>query len=101
MYARTATYHTASRNQRYERINRYKLAKGCIDCGYGDNPVALDFDHREPELKTLNVSAMLTYSWVKIMAELDKCDVRCANCHRVRTHLLRQSQYRRRPGTDT
>ena len=96
-YDRTSAYHKNSRSRRYEKINAYKLAKGCIDCGYADNPVALDFDHRDQGLKILGVAAMLTYAWPKIVAELDKCDVRCANCHRVKTYMMHQSQYRRRP----
>lgn len=99
MHARSVAYHTASREARHVKIDRYKLDKGCIDCGYAENPVALDFDHRDQELKTLGVSSMLTYSWRKITEELDKCDVRCANCHRIRTQALGHSGYRRRPAT--
>jgi hypothetical protein len=97
MHDRTIAYHKDSRVKRHAKIDRYKLDKGCIDCGYADHPIALDFDHRDPDLKTLGVSAMLTYSWARIVAELDKCDVRCANCHRIKTHLMRQSYHRRRP----
>lgn len=100
MHARAVQYHLTSRLARHIKIDRIKLAGGCIDCGYADNAVALDFDHRNPELKILGVSAMLTYSWARIIAELDKCDIRCANCHRIRTHLLNQSQHRRRPATE-
>lgn len=99
MYDRAIEYHRDSRIERHRMIDRYKMDKGCIDCGYADNPVALDFDHRDPELKILGVSEMLTYSWRKIIAELDKCDVRCANCHRVKTQVNHQSQHRRRPAS--
>lgn len=70
-----------------ERIDAIKLERGCIDCGYRLHPRALDFDHRDGEDKTFNVSKILrqTVSWERIQAEIDKCDVRCANCHRVRT----------------
>ena len=78
-----------------ERINRYKLEHGCIDCGYAEHAVALDFDHRDPDLKIANVSSLMWAPWDRIVAELEKCDVRCACCHRVKTHVRRI-----RPGTN-
>jgi len=63
-----------------------KMSRGCIDCGYKANHFALHFDHREPPTKSFGLDAAWNYSWERIMAEVDKCDVRCANCHAVRTH---------------
>ena len=47
----------------------------------------LEFDHRDRTTKIAAVSQLIArqFSWDKIMAEIDKCDVRCANCHRKRT----------------
>jgi len=60
----------------------------CIDCGGEFHPVCMDFDHREPMKKSYNIAAMLnTHSLGRIMEELDKCDLVCANCHRLRTHI--------------
>lgn len=58
----------------------------CVDCGEPDI-VVLDFDHRDPEKKSDTIQAMIhsSYSWNTIMKEINKCDVRCANCHRRRT----------------
>ena len=53
----------------------------CLHCGMKD-PVCLDFHHRDPETKDYPVSQMLTYGWKRIMEEVDKCIVLCANCHR-------------------
>jgi hypothetical protein len=97
MYARSVAYHREQITARYKKINEYKLSKGCTDCGYDDNAVALDFDHRNPSLKIKSISSMLMFSWRKIITELDKCDIRCANCHRVKTHRL--GQERRRPAS--
>jgi hypothetical protein len=55
-----------------------------IDCGESD-PVVLDFDHRDRRAKFANVSDMLTYSIKRVISEIAKCDVRCANDHRRRT----------------
>jgi hypothetical protein len=63
-----------------------KLERGCIDCGYSGEAVALQFDHISDD-KKMNVSDMIRsdYSWSSVMKEIDKCEVRCANCHAVMT----------------
>lgn len=71
----------------------------CIDCGESD-PVVLEFDHVRGK-KSYNVSAMgsLVLSWKSILKEIEKCEVRCANCHRRRTAECYASyRYRRRNG---
>ncbi len=59
---------------------------GCVDCGKGDI-VVLDFDHRPGTVKRGNVTSLAAcgYSVAVVLAEIAKCDVRCANCHRCRT----------------
>lgn len=58
----------------------------CVDCGEKD-PVVLDFDHRVPGEKSFTISQGLghSYSLHRLMEEIEKCDVRCANCHRRKT----------------
>jgi formate-dependent nitrite reductase cytochrome c552 subunit len=59
----------------------------CVDCGGRFEPYQMDFDHRDPSTKDFNVMtgrAMLM-STARLMAEVAKCDIVCANCHRVRT----------------
>lgn len=75
--------------QRVEMVNAIKLDRGCADCGYKANPVALDFDHAGSN-KTANVSSLLKSTWENVLAEIEKCDVVCANCHRIRTFNERQ-----------
>jgi hypothetical protein len=89
-----ATYiATAKRNSaRYyaesgDRILEYLRNHPCVDCGEAD-PLVLEFDHRDRSIKRLAISAMLSrFGWAEIEREIDKCDVRCANCHRRRTAL--------------
>lgn len=59
-----------------------KLEKGCLDCGYAEHAVALQFDHIDNN-KKMNVSDMIRsdYGWNTILLEIQKCEVRCANCH--------------------
>ncbi len=58
----------------------------CVDCGMGDVRV-LDFDHVRGE-KYKEVSQMIRggVGLEKLQKEIDKCDIRCANCHRIVTH---------------
>lgn len=70
--------------------NRMKLLEyfkthHCIVCGES-NPIVLDFDHREQSEKTLSISEMIYHhNWEVIEKEISKCDVLCANHHRIRT----------------
>jgi hypothetical protein len=67
-----------------KRIFDYLLEHPCVDCGER-NPIVLDFDHVR-EVKSDSVSKMTQYaSWSRIETEIRKCDVRCSNCHRIRT----------------
>jgi len=70
-----------------KRIQEIKITRGCIDCGYNKHPVALDFDHINGERNPKRISNMPGYYlWHKILAEMDKCEIRCANCHRIKTY---------------
>jgi len=69
-----------------QKIFDYYYYNPCVDCGE-TNPIVLEFDHRDNVDKYKEVSKMIQNgnSWIKIKREIDKCDVRCANCHRIRT----------------
>lgn len=66
-------------------LDAIKLERGCIDCGYNASPEALHFDHRDPDTKSGNLSNMVGFSNERLLEEVNKCDVRCANCHAVRS----------------
>lgn len=67
------------------------LKSGCVDCGIADLLV-LECDHIGP--KEANVSKLVRdgYSLARIQAEIDRCEVRCANCHRRRTKLAQRKK---------
>lgn len=67
-----------------ERIRVFKSERGCIDCGIRDWRV-LDFDHCGDKEFTIGAHSVKGYGWDRIQREIDKCDVRCANCHRIKT----------------
>lgn len=68
------------------RLTEYLRNNPCVDCGEDDVRV-LEFDHEEPEAKTADVArlASMNIAWERVEAEIAKCSVRCANCHRRRT----------------
>lgn len=59
------------------------LSGGCVDCGLADIR-CLEFDHSRGE-KLFTIGAMRKRGLTAIRNELAKCDVRCANCHRIKT----------------
>lgn len=72
-----------------EFVNAYKAECGCKDCA-NDNPIVLDFHHLGD--KESSISNMITRGMPleKIKAEIEKCVVLCANCHRIEHYKLRQ-----------
>ncbi len=70
-----------------KRVFEFLSLKSCVDCGEND-PIVLDFDHKKFNNKFKTVSNMLSghYSWESVKKEINKCDVRCANCHRRKTY---------------
>ena len=60
----------------------------CMDCDGSFPPACMDFDHRDPASKVDGVTRMVNanLSLDRILAEIAKCDLVCANCHRIRTH---------------
>mgnify|MGYP003585914959 CR=1 FL=1 len=71
-------------------IDEYKMARGCFDCGYCDHPSALEFDHLPGSDKKFNIGEEIgKQSKAALWAEIEKCDVVCANCHNIRTYERR------------
>jgi hypothetical protein len=73
-------------------VKDYLSKHPCIDCGNG-NIVVLDFDH-VTDTKIANISRMVANgaSFKTLLKEVLKCEVRCANCHRIVTHRRRNQQ---------
>ncbi len=85
-YKRKATRNRRKqRNQLRKYATKYLLKNPCVDCGE-TNPLILDFDHVRGK-KRKAVSVMISEGWSlkSIKDEIAKCEVRCANCHRIKT----------------
>ncbi len=84
------TYLTKNAKRR-NRVNRERMAllveyvrtHPCVDCGEAD-PLVLDFDHLRDKEFTI-ARAFGDVSLDNLLAEIAKCEVRCANCHRRKT----------------
>lgn len=72
-------------------VSELKLSP-CMDCGIVYPPYVMDFDHVRG-VKVRNVSNYGGFSSpTKLLEEIDKCDLVCSNCHRIRTHDGRRSE---------
>ena len=87
---RTSTQH-AERFWRYQsrertdrKVKLVELLGGrCSTCGYDKCVAALEFHHRDPIKKSFELSKVnLLRRWDVVLAEAEKCDLLCANCHR-------------------
>ncbi len=60
----------------------------CQDCKIKYPPYVMDFDHRPEEIKNFNLAKAVWGNTSRecIVKEIQKCDLVCANCHRIRTH---------------
>lgn len=58
----------------------------CKRCSNSFHPAVFEFHHRNPAEKDADPSKLLTHSWPRVVEELDKCDLLCANCHRLTHH---------------
>lgn len=70
---------------RYDAINQLKEVP-CMDCGGHFPAICMDFDHRSDKVLPISRMVTLCRSMDIISAEIAKCDVICANCHRIRTY---------------
>jgi hypothetical protein len=76
-------------NKRYRKDGRqfiwdYLKEHPCVDCGEKD-PIVLEFDHFKDKEYTISNMVHKSISIKKIQSEIDKCEIRCANCHRRKT----------------
>lgn len=85
---------TKARNKHYNIqctaiVRRLKEQTPCADCGLFYPYYVMDFDHRDPSTKKFGIAVerLRHIPTQRLLAEIAKCDVVCANCHRVRTHV--------------
>lgn len=73
------------------QITAYKEERSCTDCGNYFSHYVMDFDHVKGEKKfAISRGPDKGLSFKTILKEIDKCELVCANCHRVRTFTRKQ-----------
>jgi hypothetical protein len=65
-------------------IKTLKEFTPCSDCGIKYPAYVMDFDHLRD--KSGQVHKFLSYSHKRLLEEISKCEIVCANCHRERTY---------------
>lgn len=96
-YSDRIPVYQARRRERYS-LRREELVKilggHCVDCGFSGHHSALDFDHKNAKLKQMHISGhwIITAPLEILLEELKKCELRCANCHRIKTWVRQDTQ---------
>lgn len=68
------------------RFVHERKSQPCADCKRRFPPVAMDFDHvRGTKFEIVSKLTGRLFSIKRLLEEVEKCDVVCANCHRIRT----------------
>lgn len=78
-----------SRIETREWLYQYKARNPCADCQEYMHPVCMQFDHLPDFEKHAIPSTMAHYSRAKLLAEIAKCELVCANCHMIRSYRRR------------
>ena len=90
--ARSRKRNIKQRDLNKEYVRKVKTESGCVDCGE-TNHIVLDFDHiTDDKYKSVSDMVFGYYSIESIQKEIDKCEVRCSNCHRIITYNRRNEK---------
>ena len=75
------------KKRNYDFLIEFKKDKPCMDCGQLFPHYVMDFDHLPSEVKKDNIAKIKNSSLsVSILQkEIEKCELICSNCHRIRT----------------
>lgn len=66
------------------KVVEYLKNHPCVDCNESDI-IVLEFDHQRDKFKNVSEMVMQGYTFERILKEIEKCEVVCANCHKRRT----------------
>lgn len=69
-----------------DSVQDYKESHPCVDCKIFYPYYVMDFDHIKDKTERISVLVNSGQSKERILAEMDKCELVCSNCHRIRTH---------------
>lgn len=90
-YLAKARYHEQDHLKITREFLKQKKDVPCKDCAIRYPSFVMDFDHVTGK-KVLDVSKMTSYTMERIVAEIEKCEVVCSNCHRFRTNARKEKR---------
>jgi hypothetical protein len=100
-------YYAAHRDAELDRVKKRQAVtlqwlrdlrrRPCDDCSESFPPYVMDFDHRDPSKKLFAITTGSAYLMAreKLITEIEKCDIVCANCHALRTYASLMERRRR------
>lgn len=74
-----------TKNRAVQFVRSFKEGKPCADCGNVYHPFVMDFDHLYDKVRDISQMARRGASEESLLNEMAKCELVCANCHRMRT----------------
>lgn len=84
--AKAKEYSKIAKDRVRAYIKAHLEANPCVDCGEADI-IVLEFDHiNDDKHFSISDATRSGYGIKKVIAEMAKCEVRCANCHRKKTY---------------
>lgn len=90
MYPSRRAYTNKRHNETKVRAINY-LGGKCQMCGLiSQYPEVYDFHHKNPELKEFKLGSLMSCKWAKVQEELNKCELLCSNCHRIKHNSLKE-----------
>lgn len=92
-YESNSTAHRAAvsglQKKKREHLRDLKASTPCADCRQVFPYYVMDFDHLGDKAFNLGGQEATSASWERLLAEVEKCEIVCSNCHRVRSHERR------------
>ena len=89
-YCKLCEHASQTKRRVNKKLKVVELMGGkCVDCGYNKSAYALELHHIDPSTKEYEPSQLISrLSWDKIYKEMEKCELLCANCHRIKTFAM-------------
>ena len=81
-------WHNNRNKEVKEFLFKFLSLSKCVDCGE-QRVLCLEFDHKNPQKKLFNLGKahmIKKLSLKELVREIAKCEVRCSNCHKIKTH---------------
>jgi hypothetical protein len=73
--------------------SKLKEGKPCMDCGGVFHPAAMQWDHPPGVEKVAHVAQLYRGARQRVLDEIAKCELVCANCHAIRTYRRKREEW--------